>query len=68
MLNQLLEHLEAKIDSAKTLRLKKQYEDALKAALYRREIEHFSDEKNIYELKFSIEYIENPPIKTERKV
>lgn len=68
MLNQLLEQLQSKIDSEENPRVKKQYQDALQAALYRKEIEHFDDVKNIYELKFSLDYIDNPPIKTERKV
>ena len=67
MLNQLLDQLQSKINSEENPRVKKQYQDALEATLYRKKIKHFDDEKNIYELKFSLDYIDNPPIKTERK-
>ena len=40
---------------------------AIEAAKQRKEIEHFSDKKNVAELLFDIEYRLNPPAKTERK-
>ena len=44
----------------------KQIELAIEAAKQRKEIEHFSDKKNITELLFDIEYRINPPVKTGR--
>lgn len=46
---------------------KQKISEAIDAAERRREVEHFTDEKNIRELLFAIEYALNPPIKTERK-
>lgn len=41
--------------------------EAISSAKRRKEIEHFDDEKNIYELLFAIDYALNPPEKTGRK-
>ena len=47
---------------------KQKIAEAIAAAERRREVEHFSDERNIKELLFAIDYALNPPVKTERKV
>lgn len=47
---------------------KQKISEAIVAAERRKEIEHFSDEKNVKELLFAIEYALNPPEKTERKI
>lgn len=47
---------------------KQKIAEAILAAENRKEMDHFTDERNIRELLFAIEYALNPPIKTERRV
>jgi non-homologous end joining protein Ku len=47
---------------------KQKIAEAIDAAERRKEVEHFTDERNIKELLFAIEYALNPPTKTGRKV
>ena len=62
------ETLEKYINDIETLiteqfdeRKKKGLQDSLLATKWRRDIEHFDDEKNLYELKLSVDYVMNPP-------
>jgi len=43
-------------------------EAAIAAAIKRKNIEHFDNEKNIYELHFAIDYALDAPKKSERIV
>lgn len=45
----------------------KEIKEAIATAERRKEIEHFDDQKNIYELHMDIDYRLNPPVKTNRK-
>jgi len=45
----------------------KKIEHAIKVAKYRQEQAIMSEEKNVREMLFAIEYALNPPAKTERK-
>lgn len=37
--------------------------EAIAAAEYRKQIEHFTEEKNLYELKVALDYVMNPTTK-----
>ena len=63
-LDNIIKELRARPLSESDLQL---VEKAIVAVRRRQELEHFNDEKNIYELNFAVDYALNPPEKTGRK-
>ena len=61
MLETYLEEIKEIISREEELTRKKSLEDAISAVKWRKEIEHFNDEKNLYEFKLAVDYVLNPP-------